>query len=236
MIIEFIKSLYIQIILVAITSYLIGSVSFPIIVTRIFTKHQDIRDMGSGNAGFTNVLRSVGVWPAVITFLGDFLKCIVAIFIARYIFSASNFSYLPSFYTCQYGAYIAGFSCIIGHIYPCFFKFRGGKSIVASFSMMVATHWQIGLIILIIFLIVLSFSKIISLASVICALSYPLVNLTSLKYWVFYNNANTIQCINYIIFTTFVSFLVMGIVVYKHKENIKRLLNGTEKKISTKKM
>lgn len=234
MVIEFIKSLYIQIISVALIGYLIGSISFPIIITRIFTKNQDIRNMGSGNAGFTNVLRSVGVLPAIITFLGDFFKCIIAIFIARYIFSTSNFSYLPSFYVCQYGAYIAGIACIIGHIYPCFFKFRGGKSIVASFSMMVATHWQVGLIILIIFLIVLLLSKIVSLSSIICAMSYPLVNIISLKYWVF-RNVNTDQCVNYIVFTTFSSFFVMGIVVYKHKENIKRLLNGTEKKISTKK-
>lgn len=231
MLLEFIKQFFLQIILVSLLGYLIGSISFPIIVTRIFNKNQDIRTVGSGNAGFTNVLRSVGVVPAIITFLGDFLKCSLAIFIAKIIFSYCSLTTIDQPYISQYGAYIAGFFCVIGHIYPCFFNFRGGKSIVSAFSMMMATHWQVGLIILAIFLVVLFISKIVSLGSITCAFLYPLVNFLTLKFCVLKNSKDQFS-INYITFTTIVAFLVMAIVIYKHKGNITRLLNGTEKKIS----
>lgn len=231
---DLIKNFPLQILIISILSYLIGSISFPIIVTKFFKKNQDIRDLGSGNAGFTNVLRSVGVLPAVITFIGDFFKCFAAISLSRLIFSYFSCDAIPKDFILLYVSYISGFLCIIGHIYPCFFKFRGGKSIIASFSMMMATHWQVGLIILGIFLIVLLLFKIISLASITCATLYPTVNIVSMKLLIF-NQVNDYFSFHYIIFTTIISILVMAIVVYKHSPNIKRLLNGTEKKITTKK-
>lgn len=231
---ELFKNFPLQIIIISILSYLIGSISFPIIVTKFFKKNQDIRDLGSGNAGFTNVLRSVGILPAVITFIGDFLKCFAAISLSRFIFSFFSCNEAPKDFMLLYISYISGLFCIIGHIYPCFFKFKGGKSIIASFSMMMATHWQVGLIILGIFLIVLVIFKIISLASITCAVLYPTVNVVSMKLLIF-NQVNDYFSFHYVIFTTIISILIMSIVVYKHSPNIRRLLDGTEKKITTKK-
>lgn len=231
MLFDFIKHYFFQLIIVSILSYLIGSISFPIIVTKAFIKDKDIRSIGSGNAGFTNVLRSVGILPAIITFAGDFFKCIIAVLIAKLIFSINIFVNMPPFYAAQYGAYIAGLFCVIGHIYPIFFGFRGGKSIVASFAMMIATHWQVGAIILAIFLIVLFLFKIVSLASITCAVLYPLVNIFVLKFWVFNSILDKFSS-SYISFTMIIACLIATIVVKKHSGNIKRLLKGTEKKIS----
>lgn len=231
MFIDFIKQFWVQLLAVAVVGYLLGSISTSIIVTKFFSKKRDIRDMGSGNAGFTNVLRSVGIAPAALTFLGDFFKCIVAIFIAKIIFYFVNFHPIPQHYIVQYSAYIAGFFCVVGHIYPCFFGFRGGKSIVTAFAMMVATHWQVGLIILVIFLMVLLASKIVSLASITCATLYPAVHFFSLRLLIFKDTYDNMTK-NYMLFTTIVTIFIAIIVIYKHMPNIKRLLNGSEKKIS----
>ena len=108
----------IYILIAAVIAYLIGSINTSIITTRIVA-HKDIRTMGSGNAGFTNVLRTVGKGPAIVTFIGDFLKGVVSILIAYLIligFHGEKMSLIR-----QYAFYIAGLACVLGHMYPIFY-------------------------------------------------------------------------------------------------------------------
>ena len=118
-----ILNLVIRTIATAVIAYLIGSLSPAIMITRAFTG-QDIRTMGSGNAGFTNVLRSVGKWPAILTIVCDYLKGIVAVLIGWWIFSAMVVTndVSPVEYV-KYGRYIAGVFVIIGHAFPAYFGF-----------------------------------------------------------------------------------------------------------------
>ena len=110
---------------VAVIAYLLGSLSFSIILTRIFKNHEDIRSYGSGNAGATNVLRSVGKGAAALTFLLDFLKCVVAVVVGKLIFGYVATQLGVGDTAAQYGAFIAGFACLLGHVFPVYFGFRG---------------------------------------------------------------------------------------------------------------
>ncbi len=219
-----------QFIISSVIAYLIGCLNFSIIITRMCGDKQDIRKKGSGNAGFTNVLRSVGVIPAILTFAGDFLKGVAAILIGKAICQT-----IPGIdentIIIQYIAYVAGFFCFLGHVYPCFFGFKGGKGILTTWAVMLFIDWRVFLILITIFLIVFFITKIISLSSLSAAFSYPIITFV-ITYFFDYKITNSI---NYVIFATSFSVLIAGIVIYKHKGNISRLLNGTEKKITERK-
>ena len=122
-----------MILLSALIAYLLGSINTAVLVTGIVTKgKKDIRQMGSGNAGFTNVLRSVGKVPAIITIVCDALKCIIAVLIGGFIFSFASVAFQgesPIFINelINCGKYVAGIFCILGHSYPVYFHFKGGK-------------------------------------------------------------------------------------------------------------
>ena len=225
-----------KIIIICIVSYLIGGLNFSIMISRSIGNKKDIREMGSGNAGFTNTLRTVGAKPAVLTFIGDFLKGVIAVFLGRYIMSLA---YIPSgMYggdgqelALQIASYIAGFMCLLGHIYPCFYGFKGGKGILTTWATILLIDWRIFLIVITVFLIVLAFSKIVSLASLAAAVSYPITTLFITYFWGIHS-----KNIDYCIFCVLVCLVQAGIVVYKHKSNILRLLSGQEKKIKAKKL
>ncbi|MBR1779636.1 MAG: glycerol-3-phosphate 1-O-acyltransferase PlsY [Clostridia bacterium] len=220
----FIESHWLQVFAVALISYLIGSVCFSIIFTKLFKNGEDIRNLGSKNAGFTNVLRSVGGWPAIFTMLGDSFKCIVAIVISRYIFIAADY------FSLQYISYLSGLFCSLGHVFPCWYKFKGGKSVLVSAAVIFMTDWQVLLVLLCIFLISLHIFKIMSLSSIIAAISYPCLNAA-----VCLLRQNFLRYAfpeYYLIYSTCFCLILAGIVLLKHKSNIIRLLNGEEKKIS----
>lgn len=215
----------------AVIAYLIGSINTSIIVTR-FVSHKDIRTMGSGNAGFTNVLRTVGKAPAIITFVGDFLKGVVSIAIAHLLialFAKDDGTFLRS-----YLVYIIGFFCIVGHMYPVFYGFRGGKGVVTTASFMLMTDWRVLVAALCIFAIIFLTTKTISKCALVNAAMFPI----------------TTFCFSYLLDTlmfkieggvyltilkTFLSLIIAVLVIYRHKDNIKRILNGTEKKITSSK-
>lgn len=228
------KNHWLLVLLVATIGYLLGSVNFSIIVTRRVKKTDDIRNLGSGNAGFTNVLRSVGKREATITFLGDISKSALAIFFGHVIFSLSNIANLPLFYVHQYGAYIAGVFCVIGHIYPCFFKFKGGKGLLTLFSMIFFIDLRTFFILLAIFGVLFLTTKIISLCSIVVAFLYPVVTFVM---GFFFDGilAKENLFVDYLISTTVISILMSTLVIYRHKGNIKRLLRGEEKRITAKK-
>jgi glycerol-3-phosphate acyltransferase PlsY len=225
-----------MILLSALIAYLLGSINTAVLVTGIVTKgKKDIRQMGSGNAGFTNVLRSVGKVPAIITIVCDALKCIIAVLIGGFIFSFASVAFQgesPVFINelINCGKYVAGIFCILGHSYPVYFHFKGGKGVVTAAALMLTEDWRVFIAIIVTFLIIFLCSKIISLASVLCAILYAPYTfaMTFIFDFIIYKDYS----LTYVIFSTAAALLIGVFVLVKHKENIKRLLKGEEKKIT----
>ena len=220
----------------ALAAYLLGSINTAVMVTSIVTKgKKDIRQMGSGNAGFTNVLRSVGKVPAIVTIVCDAIKCVVAVLLGGFIFMFATPDSLNSVLTNEVincGKYIAGIFCIIGHSYPVYFHFKGGKGVVTAAALMLTEDWRVFLCILGTFLIIFLITKIISAASITCAVLYaPYTFIMTF----FFDYCSAHYSFAYVLLSTFAALVIGIFVVVKHKENIKRLLRGEEKKITSKK-
>lgn len=219
-------------IITAVVAYLLGSFSFAVIFTKMST-HQDIREMGSKNAGFTNVLRTVGKGPAILTISFDFIKGIIAVLIGWWIFSGIDVAdprLLSEYMT--YGRYFAGLFAIIGHMYPLYFGFKGGKGVVTTSALMAVVDWRVFILILATFGIMLAITKIVSLSSMTCAAMFAVYTFL-MTYFIdrlIYDYSMT-----YVIASTICSLLIGVFVIIKHKDNIKRLIKGEEKKISAKK-
>lgn len=211
-----------------IISYLLGSISFSIIFTKMFSK-DDIRTMGSGNAGTTNVLRSVGKRAAVLTFLFDIIKCVISVLLTKYILvymcAVSN---APT-YIVHYGIYLSGFCCTIGHMYPVYFKFKGGKGVVTATTMMALADWRVFLAVFGLFIIVFSIWRIVSLGSIIGGIVYPVTTFL-ITFFVDYKS-NASVSFKYTLIVTAITALMSGIVIFKHSGNIERMINGTEKRL-----
>lgn len=221
---------WLYILIAAVIAYLIGSVNTSIITTRIVA-HKDIRTMGSGNAGFTNVLRSVGKGPAIVTFVGDFLKGVISILIAYLLLigcKGDNVSLVR-----QYSFYIAGLACVLGHMYPIYYGFKGGKGVVTTASVMLMTDWRTLAAALIVFVIMFLSTKVISKCALVNAIIYP-ISTFCFRYFLDYK-LNPSNSFVFVFFATFVTLIIAIMVIYRHKDNIKRILNGTEKKITAKK-
>ena len=232
--ISFLMENWWRFICVSIIAYLLGSINTAVMVTKIVTKgKKDIRQMGSGNAGFTNVLRSVGKTPAIVTIVCDALKCVIAVFIGGLIFSmisTDNQVLSTVFITC--GKYIAGIFCIDGHSYPVYIQFKGGKGVVTAAGLMLSEDWRVFLLILGTFLIVFIFSKIISLASITCAALYAPYTFGATFIFDYLNGDFSLA---YVLLSTSAALVIGVFVIVKHKDNIKRLIRGEEKKITSKK-
>ena len=207
-----------------IISYLLGSCNSSIIVVRLL-KHEDIREKGSKNAGLTNTLRCYGKFPALLTLIGDLGKGIVAVLISILIFSlmvgSGNFDR-------QTVGYISGRAAIVGHIFPIYYGFRGGKGILVSSSILIVIDPLTFAIIIPFFAVVLLISKYVSVASISAALFYPV--LTFLLHY-FVENEPLSTCIVHTALVAVTSVLL----IYMHRANIQRLKNGTENKFFGKK-
>lgn len=206
-------------IIVGIIAYLLGSISFSVIISKKMAGF-DVREKGSGNAGSTNVLRNVGKKAAALTLLGDALKGVVAIliaFILGLIIGEENIS-RPLLIQ------IAAFCVILGHTFPVFFKFKGGKGIATALGILLITNWQIGLICLVFALIIMAATKMVSLGSIMAAVLFPILVLFVP------HNAYLVDG-DYFIF----SLILAAFVIFNHRENVKRLLEGKENKLSFKK-
>lgn len=217
----------VPVILISAISYLMGCINTSIVITKIFKRGTDIRFIGSGNAGFTNTLRTLGKKMAILTFAGDFLKGILAVLIAIWIISFyPNIANDFVVYKCI--LWFAGSLCVIGHIYPCFFGFKGGKGILTAWSVSLFIDWRVFLVLISVFLLVFIFSRIVSLASVFAAILYP-ISTFLLTCFIDYKNFGDIYVCA---FPTMCSLLISMIVLYKHRGNIRRLLSGQESKIT----
>ena len=204
-------------IIVAVIAYLIGSVNFSVIISKKMAGF-DLREKGSGNAGSTNVLRTVGKKAAAITLICDILKGVISIMIAKLV--GAIWRNLDAALLVQ----IAGILVVIGHTFPVFFKFKGGKGVATSLGVLVTTNWQIGLICLVFALVLIILTQMVSVGSLAAAILYPVLTLFIAQ--------NYIVPGNYIIS----SIILAVLVVFNHRENVKRILSGTENKISFKKV
>ncbi len=236
-ILSFIASGWYYILGAMVIAYLLGSLNFSIVITKLVDNGADIRKMGSGNAGFTNVLRSVGKGPAVATIVLDFLKGIAAALVGAFFFSMIPSGNLPVAEMMCYGKYIAGFCCILGHIFPLFFGFRGGKGVVTAAALAAVADWRVFAIVIPVFIVVVLITKIVSIGSLIAAVLYPVVTV-SFSFFADYLPSLTTETphsVFYVIVTTAFALAVCICIFVMHKENIKRLRNGTEKKLTAKK-
>ncbi len=207
------ETMILAIVLAAVIGYMLGSISFAVIVSRIYAK-DDVRNHGSHNAGMTNVLRVYGVGPAACTLLGDFGKGIVAVFVGRMIFNAFGINFMDA-------GYIAGLGALFGHLFPLWFGFKGGKGVLTSIGILLAINPLAIAIVLAIALPFVFIVRIVSLASITGAAIYPLIT-----YMVEVFNGNPP------VWDTVFAVIFAAMVIWMHRSNIKRLLNGTEKKLT----
>ena len=211
------NNVFVPALLTAVVAYLMGSTTFAVVVTRLFTG-KDIRTMGSGNAGMTNVLRSVGKGAAAITILGDILKGTAAVYVGEYIFTKFVVTDIIL------GMWIAALFAVLGHLFPVYFSFKGGKGVSVAAGSVVAITPFIVLGLLLLLLAIIAKTKIVSLASITVAVLYPFC--VAVYTYKFGGN---------ILLNTIFSAILALLVIFMHRENIKRLLNGTEYKFGQKK-
>lgn len=218
-------------------AYLLGSLNPAIIITKLKTG-QDIRTLGSGNAGFTNVLRSVGKGPAIAVIICDYIKGILAVLIGWWIFSQLTVTndVAPLEYMI-YGRYLAGLCVIIGHSFPLFHGFKGGKGVVTANALMLVVDWRVFLMIIASFLIIALITKIISLGSTACAALYPVYTLLVTYFMDYIPRLGTPDELRFrfVLISTGCAFAVGALIIFMHRENLKRLFNGEEKRIKAKK-
>lgn len=190
--------------------YFFGCISTGYIVGRF--NNIDIRNYGSGNAGTTNALRTLGKKAAIITLFGDMLKAIIPVLLFRYIFHATGEEYyLIALYT--------GLGVMLGHNYPFWLSFKGGKGVATSAAVIIVLDYRMGIIAAVLFFIIIGITRYVSLASIITSFLFPIGIL------VFHNGD---------IHMLILSCLFTISVIYMHRSNIKRLLNGTENKLGQK--
>ena len=214
---------------VALISYFLGSINTSVILSKSIYG-DDVRDYGSGNAGATNMLRVHGAGIAVLTLICDVLKGALAVLITFWLqclfplkaYPMSDFEYN---YLVGNLHYIAGLFVVLGHDFPIWFGFRGGKGVAASLGVIISINWKIGLIVLFLALLIMIFSRYVSLGSIIAAVVYPFILIT-------YIIAGGEKLnITYLI----MALMLALILILKHHANISRLRNGTENKLFSKK-
>jgi len=191
--------------------YLLGSLNTSVIVSRM--KGKDIRTVGSGNAGATNTLRVMGKGMAALVLVCDVLKAIVAVLLAKL-----YFHFFPSEYA-DIGVLLAGFGAILGHNFPLYFGFRGGKGVATSFGAILILDWRIALIVLGVFIVVVALTRYVSLASCLAAVAV-IVSACFLRPTVW----------EMLLFAA-----IAVLCILRHKTNIGRLIKGTENKLGQKK-
>ena len=193
-----------------IAGYLLGSINLAVIVSKLFMG-KDVRSMGSGNAGTTNMLRNFGWLPAIITFLWDLLKGFIAVLLGRW--------FLAPFMA--YGGFVGGFAALAGHTWPVFFGFKGGKGVATALGIVLAIDPISFIIIALIGFPIAGISGFVSLGSIISGILYPIC-LSLLRLW--QGRFDPLDSL--------LSCVIALVLILNHRSNIKRLLSGTEKRFS----
>lgn len=212
----------VEYIIMAIIAYAIGSVNFSVLISKKFAGY-DIREKGSKNAGTTNVLRNMGKKAAATTLVCDILKGVVSIVIAILVFKfrkdvneSLNEAILVE---------LAAFFAVIGHTFPIFFGFKGGKGVATSLGVLLVINWKIGLICLVYALFLMVLTRMVSLGSISVAVLFPVLTIFIQDCYL------TDWNISYVIFGICMAVLV----IFNHRANVRRLMDGTENRISLKK-
>jgi glycerol-3-phosphate acyltransferase PlsY len=199
-----------KILICLILGYVFGCFSTGYVVGK--ANNIDIRNYGSGNAGTTNALRTLGWKAGLVTFLGDAFKAVIPILLVRFLlYPNDNLADLLPLYT--------GLGVVLGHNFPVWLRFKGGKGIAATGGVMLAFDWRLAIVALFIFIIVVAVTRYVSLGSLLISLMFPV--------WVLIWYPGNIHMLIVSLIFTISAF-------YKHHANIKRLLNGTENKIGQK--
>lgn len=208
-------------VVMAIIAYLIGSINFSVIISKKVAGF-DVREKGSGNAGSTNMLRSVGKGAAVLTLLCDILKGVVAILIAIGIGNLVKDADKGLL------VQIAGVAVVLGHTFPIFFGFKGGKGVATSLGVLLISNWQIGLICLVFAVVLMALTRMVSLGSCAAAVLFPVLTLFINQHYTVLTDGKSGRV--YFVYSVILAIIVL----YNHRSNIKRILSGTENKLSFK--
>lgn len=198
--------------LVWVPAYLIGGINFGIIISKFLFK-EDVRKSGSGNAGATNMLRKFGKLPAALVFVGDMAKGALVVLLARWVTKDDESLY--------YAVLAAGFLTVIGHIFPLYFKFKGGKGVATTLGVILAVEPLAAVILLCLFLIIAAATRFISLGSLISAALLPVV----LAAFSYFRGGSVLE-------RTIFGAALAVLIIFMHRQNLKRLIKGTESKIS----
>lgn len=208
-------------------SYLLGSINGAVILSKAIA-NKDVRDYGSGNAGMTNMMRVMGFLPGVLTFLIDVLKGVLACSLAKFVLFPYIFEQLPyDVFRPEYAAYYCGLLCLVGHMYPVFFGFKGGKGVATTLGVGLICCWQTAVICFAVFLLVMAVSRIVSLSSILAAVSVPFVT-------VFFAEEIPGEPYSKLIQVLLISLAALNL-IFTHRANIVRLIKGEEKKLVIKK-
>ena len=212
-------------IIMLVVPYLLGGVNTSIIVTKLKTG-KDIRTMGSGNAGLTNTLRTQGKAVAGIVLLGDVAKSVLAIWAVRL-----AFLYIGGVDThvlangMNWVGYMAGFMAVVGHVFPVYYGFRGGKGVLAAISAIFTLDWRTGCLLLGVFVILVAVTRYVSLGSCVASALYGFGTLI----FVYFMDGDPAGIV-----CTFIAFFTAALVIFMHRGNIHRLVTHTEKKLGEK--
>lgn len=191
-----------KLLIIAAVAYLCGSFSSSVVVSKVFL-HKDLRNYGSGNAGLTNSYRLMGGKLTLLVLLGDVLKAVISVGVGGWLLG-------------PLGRLIAGAFVIIGHMFPVFFGFRGGKGVLVGATMLFLFDWRIFAIAFGLFVLAVAITRWISLGSMLGALSFPITT------YIFYHD----------VMMTVLAALMGGAVIVAHHGNIGRILSGTERRFS----
>ncbi len=200
-----------------IVSYLLGSVNSAVLVSKFFF-HEDVREKGSGNGGFTNAGRIYGKKAAILTLLGDMLKTALALLLTACVF---GFQYAAAISINPF-MYISGVACVLGHAYPVFFRFKGGKGVLCTATIGLVLSPLIFAIGLVIFLIVLFGTRYVSLSSMAIGFFYPLL----------LDRVSALFGLKHDLLSILCAVFLGLFIFYCHRANIRRLLDHCENKVS----
>lgn len=188
-----------KIVLSALIAYVLGSASFSIVLSKLMYR-KDVREEGSGNAGATNMARSFGKRAGALTLLGDVLKTVLAVVIGRSLAG-------------DWGVVVSCLGCQIGHCFPAYHHFKGGKGVAVGLAITAMVDWRITVTVLVVFIITAVLSRKISLASILATFSAIPAAFLTVKDWRY-------LCM---------IILAASIIIFRHSENISRLMKGEEK-------
>jgi len=199
---------------IIILGYLIGAIPFGVIVGRL-TRGIDVREYGSGSTGMTNVLRTVGTGAGVLVFLADVAKGAAAVALAWLIFDTSSSTF-------AWGQVAGGCAAVIGHSWPLYIGFRGGRGVATGFGALLVISWPVSLISLAIFLLVVTLSHYVSLGSMLAALTMLIGIILFIA-----SDREPFASLIY-------ALVIAPVIIFRHRGNIQRLLTGTEPKLGRK--